>query len=124
MARLGDVERAGISFSLHSDIPMGPGQPLLLMWSAANRITNEGNLRGPDQRISRTSALKAVTLNAAYSIRLEHEVGSIEKGKLANFTVLDDNPVNCDPMKIKDIDVWGTVHEGRILPLDYASRKQ
>lgn len=117
MVRMGDVERAGISYSFHSDMPMAPGQPLLLMWSGVNRITNDGNLRGPEQRVSRLGALKAVTLDAAYSLQLEREAGSIAPGKLANFTILGDNPVTCDPMKIKDIPVWGTVNEGRVLPV-------
>jgi predicted amidohydrolase YtcJ len=117
MVRLGDVERAGISFSYHSDMPMAPGQPLLLMWAGVNRITNDGNLRGPEQRVSRLGALKAVTLDAAYSLQLEKEVGSIVPGKLANFTILADNPLTVEPLKIKDIVIWGTVHEGRILPV-------
>ena len=117
MVRMGDVERAGISFSFHSDMPMAPGQPLFLMWAGVNRVTNDGNLRAPEQRVSRLGALKAVTLEAAYSLQLEKEVGSIVPGKLANFTILGDNPVTCDPMKIKDIPVWGTVQEGRVLPV-------
>ena len=117
MVRMGDVERAGISYSFHSDMPMAPGQPLFLMWSGVNRVTNEGNVRGPDQRVSRLGALKAVTLDAAYSLQMEKDVGSIVPGKLANFTILADNPVTIDPMKIKDIAVWGTVQEGRVLPV-------
>lgn len=117
MARMADVEKAGISYSLHSDMPMAPGQPLFLMWTAVNRVTNDGNLRGPKQRISPLSALKAVTLDAAYSLQMEKNVGSIVPGKLANFTILAENPLTSDPMKIKDIAVWGTVQEGRILPV-------
>jgi len=124
MVRMGDVERAGVSYSFHSDMPMAPGQPLFLMWSAVNRITNEGNLRGPEQRVSRLGALKAVTLEAAYSMQLEKDVGSIESGKLANFSILADNPLTVDPMKIKDIRVWGTVHEGRVLPIKRGSASQ
>jgi len=44
-------------------------------------------------------------------------VGSIEAGKLANFTILADNPVTCPAENIKDIAVWGTIHEGRKLPV-------
>ena len=117
MVRMGDVERAGISYSFHSDMPMAPGRPLFLMWAGVNRITNDGNLRGPEQRVSRLGALRAVTLDAAYSLQKEKEVGSIVPGKLANFTVLSENPVTSDPTKIKDIRVWGTVHEGRVLPV-------
>ena len=107
MVRMGDVEKAGISYSFHSDMPMAPGQPLLLMWSGVNRVTNDGNVRGPEQRVSRLGALKAVTLEAAYSLQLEAEVGSIEPGKLANFTILEENPVTFDAMKIKDIRSMG-----------------
>lgn len=117
MVRLGDVERAGISYSYHSDMPMAPAQPLFLMDSAVNRRTVSGRIAGKDQRNSREGALKAVTLEAAYSLRLEHEVGSIVPGKLANFTILSDNPVTVPADTIKDISVWGTVHEGRKLPV-------
>jgi predicted amidohydrolase YtcJ len=121
MVRMGDVERAGISYSYHADMPMAPAQPLFLMWAGVNRITNAGNVRGPEQRVSRLGALKAVTIEAAYSLRMEKEVGSIVPGKLANFTVLSDNPVTIDAIKIKDIKVWGTVHEGRVLPVKRAA---
>ncbi len=114
MVRIADIEKEGIPFSYHSDMPMAPGQPLFLMWSGVNRMTNDGNVRSPEQRVSRLGALQAVTLGAAYSLQLENEVGSILPGKLANFTVLSDNPVTCDAIDIKDINVWGTVLEGRI----------
>ncbi|NRB73809.1 MAG: amidohydrolase [Verrucomicrobiales bacterium] len=122
MARMGDVEKAGISYSFHSDMPMAPGQPLFLMHCGVNRITQSGRVAAPEQRVSREGALKAVTLEAAYSLQMENEVGSIEPGKLANFTILGDNPVTCEPTKIKDIPVWGTVSEGRILPVRQDSR--
>lgn len=122
MVRMGDVERAGISYSYHSDMPMAPSQPLFLMDCAVNRTTVSGRVAGEKQRNSREGALKAVTLEAAYSLQLENEVGSIVPGKLANFTILSDNPVTCKASKIKDISVWGTVHEGRILPVKYQEK--
>lgn len=120
MVRMGDVERAGISYSYHSDMPMAPGQPLFLIWAGVNRITNDGNVRGPEQRVSPLGALRAVTLDAAYSLQLEKQVGSIVPGKLANFTILASSPLKVDPVRIKDIAVWGTVQEGRILPVRHA----
>jgi predicted amidohydrolase YtcJ len=113
MVRLGDVERAGISYSLHSDMPMAPCDPLFLMWCAVNRITSSGRIAGADQKVSREGAFRGVTLDAAYALRQEHNRGSIEPGKLANFTILDDNPLTVDAMSIKDIGVWGTVTEGQ-----------
>jgi predicted amidohydrolase YtcJ len=115
MVRLGDLVRAGVSFSLHSDTPMASGQPLRLMSNAVNRITTNGSVAGPAQRISAERALQAVTLDAAYSLRMEDEIGSIVPGKLANFTVLFENPLTVSPQIIKDIKVWGTVHEGRVI---------
>ena len=116
MVRMGDVERAGISYSFHSDMPMAPGQPLFLMHCAVNWTTVSGRVAGPDQRVSPLSALKAVTIDAAYSLRLDDQIGSIVPGKLANLTILAASPLAVDPAKIKDIPVWGTVQEGRILP--------
>ena len=121
MVRMGDVERAGLSYSFHSDMPMAPGQPLFLLWAGVNRITNDGNVRGAEQRVSPLGALRAVTLDAAYSLRLENQVGSILPGKLANFTILAANPLKVDPVRIKDIPVWGTVQEGRVLPVHRAT---
>lgn len=117
MVRMGDVERAGISYSYHSDMPMAPAQPLFLMHCGVNRFTQSGRVAAPEQCVSREGALKAVTLDAAYSLQLEKEMGSIVPGKLANFTILADNPVTCEAAKIKDIAVVGTIHEGRVFPV-------
>ena len=117
MVRLGDVERAGISYSLHSDMPMAPAQPLFLMHCAVNRTTISGRVAGLNQRISREGALRAVTINAAYSLQMENDVGSIVRGKLANFTILSESPVTCDAARIKDINILGTIHEGRVFPV-------
>lgn len=123
MVRMGDVERAGVSYSFHSDMPMAPADPLYLMWCGVNRLTTGGRVAAPEQKVSREGALKAVTIDAAYSLKVEDKMGSIAKGKLANFTILYDNPVNCDPMKIKDIKVWGTVLEGKKQPVGLKNTK-
>lgn len=122
MVRLADVDRAGVSWSLHSDMPMAPGDPLFLMWCAVNRMTSSGRVAGENQKVSAEAALRGVTINAAYSLRLEKELGSIEPGKRANFTVLDRNPTTVDPMTIKDIVVWGTVMEGDVLKIQPAGQ--
>jgi predicted amidohydrolase YtcJ len=114
MVRLGDVARANIPISLHSDMPMAPASPLTLMHAAVNRVNYADEVAGPNQRISALTALMGVTLNAAYTINLEEDYGSISVGKYANFTVLSDNPLEVNPLKIKDIQVKGTIVEGRI----------
>ncbi len=123
MVRLGDLSRAGISWSLHSDMPMAPADPLFLMWCAVNRITPSGRVAGPDQRVTAEEALRGVTINAAYSLKLENEIGTIQPGKRANLTILSENPLTTDPGKLREIAVWGTVMEGRVLPAGQPERK-
>ena len=117
MVRLGDVQRAGIVISLHSDMPMAPGAPLQLMHAAVNRINFANKVAGPDQRISPEQALRAVTSNAAYTLRMEKDYGSISIGKHANFTLLGENPLTTNPLTIKEIEVRGTMVEGRHFPI-------
>ena len=114
MVRLGDVHRADIVLSLHSDMPMAPASPLVLMHSAVNRINYADEVAGPSQRISPLTALKGVTLNSAYTLGIEDDYGSIIPGKFANFTILSDNPLTIDPLKIDQINVEGTIVEGRL----------
>lgn len=117
MVRLGDLIKQDVNVSLHSDMPMAPGQPLYLMWCAVNRISSNGQVIGPEQAINAEQALRAVTLDAAYSMGLEKQLGSLEAGKFANITILASNPLMVDPMVIKDIKVVATIHEGRVLPV-------
>jgi predicted amidohydrolase YtcJ len=114
---IGDVVARNVPVSFHSDMPMAPAQPLFLVWAAVNRTTVSGRVAGPEQRLSVEQALRAVTLDAAQSLRLETEIGSIAPGKYANFTILDADPFDVDPSKIKDIGVWGTVFEGVPYPV-------
>jgi predicted amidohydrolase YtcJ len=116
MVPLADAKRAGMPISFHSDMPMAPAKPLQLVWSAVNRFTAEGPVMGPDQVLDLDTSLRAMTIEAAYSIRLEDEVGSITPGKFANFTVLEQSPYEVAPPALKDIAVWGTVLEGRVQP--------
>jgi len=104
--------REGVSFSIHSDTPITPMGHLHTAWCAVSRVTASGSVLGPDERISVMDAMKAITIDAAYQLKLDHEMGSIESGKLADFAVLTDDPLEVDPMALKDIQVWGTVLGG------------
>jgi hypothetical protein len=117
MVRAASVLKNHIPLSYHSDLPMGPSDPLYLAWAGVNRVTPSGRVAGPDQRISVEAALRAITIEAAYSWRKEDEIGSIAPGKIANFTVLEKNPYEVAPMALKDVPVWGTVFEGRVFPV-------
>ncbi|WP_318520814.1 amidohydrolase [Photobacterium leiognathi] len=118
MVRLGTIEKEGIPVSLHSDAPMAPSDPLLLAWSAATRITNEGTVVRPDLALSRDAALRGITIEAAYSWGQEDRLGSIKTGKVANFTILEQDPYKVDVKKLKDIPIYGTVFEGKVFPID------
>ncbi|HKM53915.1 MAG TPA: amidohydrolase [Isosphaeraceae bacterium] len=117
MVRLGSLSRRGVPISLHSDLPMSPVPPLFLAWCAVNRVTSSGRIAAKDQRLGVEQALRAITIDAAQSWRMETEMGSIAPGKVANFVVLEEDPLAIDPMKLKDIAIWGTVFEGTVFPV-------
>jgi predicted amidohydrolase YtcJ len=114
---LGGLARAGVAISFHSDFPMAPAEPLTLVWAAVNRIGSDGQVWGATQRVSLDLALRAVTAEAAWSIGVEDEIGSIRPGKRADFTVLAADPYEVEPRAIRDIGIWGTVLEGRPYPI-------
>ncbi|QBN19357.1 amidohydrolase [Flavobacterium nackdongense] len=117
MVRLGSLVKNKVPFALHSDFTMAPIQPLLLAWIAANRVTADGTLMAPQEKVSVYNALQGITSNAAYMLRLEKETGSIKVGKKADFVILAENPLKIDPIKIKDIKILETVFEGKAFPI-------
>ena len=117
MVRLGSLERLGVPFAFHSDSPMAPLEPLTLVSAAVNRITINGNLTGELERVSLDAGLRAITINAAWIMGYEDEIGSIRAGKKADFTILEADPYKVNPKRIKDIKIWGTVFEGTPAPL-------
>ncbi len=114
---LGAVERNDISISFHSDLPMAPAAPLALAAIAASRITAENNLLAPDERVSVETALRAITIEAARQIQQQDSIGSIEVGKLADFTILEQDPYEVPAENLRYIPIWGTVLGGQPFPL-------
>lgn len=117
MARLGSLVRNNVTFALHSDFTMAPALPLNSAWVAVNRTGESGAVLGPHERIGLERALRAITIDAAYVLGMENEVGSIRAGKKADFTVLEADPFETPVEELKDIPLWGTVFEGRCAPL-------
>ena len=114
-ARLGSLQRAGAPFALHSDfnLVVTPLSPLLAAWCAVNRLGADGEtVMAPGERISVDSALRAITIDAAYILNRDDRLGSLEVGKHADFTILNDDPYEVAAKEIKDIEVHDTVLEG------------
>ena len=106
------AQRLGVNFAIHSDAPVTPLGPLFTAWCAVNRVTASGQVLGEKEKISVASALFAITLGAAYTLKMDGDVGSIEPGKYADFAVLEQDPTKVDPMDLKDVPVWGTIISG------------
>jgi hypothetical protein len=101
--------------SLHSDTPVGISSPLLEVWVAVNRINAlSGKTHAPHERVDVARAMKMVTIDAAYTLGVQDMLGTIETGKLADFTVLEADPQEVEPMKIKDIGVVATILGGKV----------
>ncbi len=107
------LEQKGLPFTFSHDAPVSP-QPwiLELVDAGVNRETPQGVVIGERERLSPYVALKAVTAYAAYQIKEEKTKGTLEEGKLADFVILEKNPLKVDPKTIKDIKVLETIKEG------------
>lgn len=103
-----------VPIAIHSDAPITPLAPLFTAWCAVNRVTASGRIQGESEKISVGEALRTITVGAAYTLKLDDQIGSIETGKRADFAILEGDPTSVDPKELKDIAVWGTVLGGKV----------
>lgn len=109
MIPTGACARAGVAFSLHTDAPAGPIGSLRLVQTAVTRQCEiDGSVIGPDEAITLEQALRAVTVNAARQIGMEDTIGTLERGKEADLTILESDPFKTDLEKIAAIKVSET----------------
>jgi predicted amidohydrolase YtcJ len=108
----GSWQRAGITVAGSSDAPVITADPLMGIRDAVLRRTAEGRVLGPAERLSASDALALYTRQAAFAMHREAEIGTLERGKLADFVVLDKNPLKEKPEQIGDIKVLATVLGG------------
>ena len=104
---------AGIPVTQTSDYPPGPFEPMMAIQSSVTRTDYTGEVWGPSQKISVEEAIKVATINGAYASYEENIKGSIEIGKLADLTILGQDPRETDPMRIIDIPVERTMVGGK-----------
>ncbi|QCB49639.1 amidohydrolase [Rhodococcus sp. PAMC28707] len=117
--RIGDAFRAGAVVAFHNDGMVSPPDVLLNIQTVITRRTPSGQLHGAEQIISLDDAIKAQTINAAHVLHRDHEIGSIEVGKLADFTVLSRDPYEVEASRLTtDVAVEGTWVGGKPIDLD------
>ncbi|WP_242009203.1 amidohydrolase [Robertkochia solimangrovi] len=107
-----DVIDAGINLTSHHDAPVVFPNSMRVLDATVNRVTRTGYILGPDQRITPYEGLKTMTIWGAYQNFEEDSKGSLKEGKIADFVILDKNPIKIDPMEIHDIKIVETVKDG------------
>lgn len=109
----GSALRKGILFTEHHDAPVIPPNSMMTLDTTVNRVTRSGVVLGSDQRISPYHALKSMTSWAAYQYFEDNQKGSLSPGKLADFVILNQNPMTVPTDQIKNIKILATFKEGK-----------
>ena len=110
----GWARKRGMIFSSHHDAPVAfPDSMRVLDATVTRRARGSGRILGPEQRVDVITALKAMTIWPAYQHFEEKSKGSLEVGKLADFTILSKDPTAVQPTTLADIKVTETVKEGK-----------
>ncbi|MDH3831697.1 MAG: amidohydrolase, partial [Gammaproteobacteria bacterium] len=103
-----------LRYTIHSDWNVTPINPLRCAQDAVTRVMHEGGgVFVPEERVPVEAALRAITIDAAWQLRMDDIVGSLERGKYADMVILEDNPTTIDPMKLEKIKVSETWLEGK-----------
>ncbi len=111
--RMRSLVAAGIPVVGSSDRPVAAGSPLRGIQAMVERTTSDGNVFGPDERLSPSEALEFYTVGGARATHAEHDVGVIAARRLADLVVLGDDPTTVDPGRIGAIDVVATLVGGQ-----------
>lgn len=114
---LASAFKAGLHTTVHSDAPLAPPEPLRAASVHVTRATRNGTISTPTEQLTPQQALQAITIEAAWSLGLEKEIGSISIGKKADFTVLAQNPLTTPAEGWPEIGVWGVVLGGEVIPV-------
>ncbi len=112
LSPIATADAMGLKYTNHSDATVTPLSPMFSVWSAVNRLSRTNKVIGEAERATPYQALKAITANAAYELFEEDIKGTLTVGKIADFVILDGDPLTIDPLKIKDIKVVETIKEG------------
>lgn len=107
--------KKGMHFAYHSDSPVSPIHPLKYASEGASRLWQVApqKVLNANEKISINNALKAITIDAAYQLKMDDKIGSVEAGKYADFAIVNQNPMKTDAYKIRDIEVNETWVNGQ-----------
>lgn len=107
--------KRGMIFTEHHDAPVANPDAIRVLYATVNRVSRSGDIIGPDQRVSPYIGLKSITDWAAYAAFEDHLKGTIKAGKLADFVILDKNPLKIPPMEIGNLKVIEAIKEGKTI---------
>ncbi len=105
----------GLVYSNHTDFNITPLDPFFILWTAMARETRSGEVLGADQRIDAYKGLQGLTTGPAWQVFEEDRKGRIKKGLLADFVILDANPLKTGVDGVRDIKVLETIKEGETI---------
>ena len=117
LSPIATADRLGLKYTNHSDATVTPINPLFTVWSAVTRKSRSGQVIGEKERATPYQALLAITQYAAYQLFDESIKGSLKAGKLADFVILDKNPLTAGHKELKKIKVIETIKNGKTVYL-------
>ncbi len=112
---LASAAKRGMRFTMHQDCPVGPPNAMLMLDTAVNRRTRTGRPLGTEYAVDVMTALKAITIDAAYQCFDEKIKGSLEPGKYGDMVILDRDPLTVPKETLRNIQVLATIKEGQII---------
>ncbi len=112
---LASAAKRGMRFTMHQDCPVGPPNAMLMLDTAVNRRTRTGRPLGTEYAVDVMTALKAITIDAAYQCFDEKIKGSLEPGKYGDMVILDQDPLTVPKDTLRSIQVLATIKEGQII---------
>jgi predicted amidohydrolase YtcJ len=117
------ARRRGMIFTQHHDAPVALPSAVVVLDAVVNRTTRSGQVLGPEQRLSVYDGLRSLTVWGAYQYFEEADKGTIEVGKLADFVILDRNPLKVEPRVLRDLRVLETIKAGQPIYTANAGRE-
>ncbi len=110
-----DLINLGTVIANGTDSPVEKLDPIACYYASVTRMTKSGKPFFPEQKMTRMEALKSYTINGAYAAFQDTLLGSITKGKLADFTVLSQNILTVPDWKLPKTQILYTIIGGKVL---------